>query len=55
MWAKLTQSLGATDPAAQKLRFHTQTGGSTLTAQQPLNNVIRVSNQAMADQLRKHS
>jgi methylmalonyl-CoA mutase N-terminal domain/subunit len=48
MWAQLTQSLGATDPAAQKLRFHTQTGGSTLTAQQPLNNVIRVSNQAMA-------
>jgi len=48
MWAKLTQSLGTTDPAAQKLRFHTQTGGSTLTAQQPLNNVIRVSNQAMA-------
>ena len=48
MWAKLTQGLGATDPAAQKLRFHTQTGGSTLTAQQPLNNVIRVSNQAMA-------
>jgi len=48
MWAKLTQSLGATDPAAQKLRFHTQTGGSTLTAQQPLNNVIRVSNQALA-------
>lgn len=48
MWAKLTQSLGATDLAAQKLRFHTQTGGSTLTAQQPLNNVIRVSNQAMA-------
>ena len=48
MWAKLTQSLGATDPSAQKLRFHTQTGGSTLTAQQPLNNVIRVSNQAMA-------
>jgi len=48
MWAKLTQSLGATDPSAQKLRFHTQTGGSTLTAQQPLNNVIRVTNQAMA-------
>ncbi len=48
MWAQVTQSLGATDPAAQKLRFHTQTGGSTLTAQQPLNNVIRVSNQAMA-------
>jgi methylmalonyl-CoA mutase N-terminal domain/subunit len=48
MWAQLTKSLGATDPAAQKLRFHTQTGGSTLTAQQPLNNVIRVTNQAMA-------
>lgn len=48
MWAEITRSLGATDPAAQKLRFHTQTGGSTLTAQQPLNNVIRVTNQAMA-------
>lgn len=48
MWAKLTQSLGATDLSAQKLRFHTQTGGSTLTAQQPFNNVIRVTNQAMA-------
>lgn len=40
--------MGATDPKAQMLRFHTQTGGSTLTAQQPLNNVIRVTNQAMA-------
>ena len=48
MWAAITKSLGATDPGAQKLRFHTQTGGSTLTAQQPLNNVIRVTNQAMA-------
>ena len=48
MWAKLTKSLGATDEKAQMLRFHTQTGGSTLTAQQPLNNIIRVSNQAMA-------
>jgi len=48
MWAQITKSLGATDAAAQKLRFHTQTGGSTLTAQQPLNNVIRVTNQAMA-------
>jgi methylmalonyl-CoA mutase N-terminal domain/subunit len=48
MWAQITKSLGATDPGAQKLRFHTQTGGSTLTAQQPLNNVIRVANQAMA-------
>ncbi len=48
MWAEITKSLGATDPGAQKLRFHTQTGGSTLTARQPLNNVIRVTNQAMA-------
>lgn len=48
MWAKITKELGATDGKAQMLRFHTQTGGSTLTAQQPLNNVIRVSNQAMA-------
>lgn len=48
MWAKITRGLGATDEKAQMLRFHTQTGGSTLTAQQPLNNVIRVTNQAMA-------
>lgn len=48
MWAHITKGLGATDPSAQKLRFHTQTGGSTLTAQQPLNNIVRVSNQAMA-------
>lgn len=48
MWAKITKDLGATDSRAQMLRFHTQTGGSTLTAQQPLNNVIRITNQAMA-------
>ena len=48
MWAKITREMGATDEKAQMLRFHTQTGGSTLTAQQPLNNVIRVTNQAMA-------
>ncbi|RZK92773.1 MAG: methylmalonyl-CoA mutase [Pedobacter sp.] len=48
MWANLTKSLGATDEKAMMLRFHTQTGGSTLTAQQPLNNVIRVTNQALA-------
>ncbi|WP_316746623.1 methylmalonyl-CoA mutase [Pedobacter gandavensis] len=48
MWAKITKDLGATDEKAQMLRFHTQTGGSTLTAQQPLNNVIRVTSQAMA-------
>ncbi len=48
MWAHITKELGATDAGAQKLRFHAQTGGSTLTAQQPLNNIIRVSNQALA-------
>jgi len=48
MWANITKSLGATDEKAQMLRFHTQTGGSTLTAQQPMNNIIRVTNQAMA-------
>ncbi|EHQ25390.1 acyl-CoA mutase large subunit family protein [Mucilaginibacter paludis] len=48
MWAHITQELGATDAGAQKLRFHTQTGGSTLTAQQPLNNIVRITNQAMA-------
>ena len=48
MWANITKSLGATDPGAQKLRFHTQTGGSTLTASQPMNNIVRVSNQALA-------
>ncbi|MFP5080314.1 methylmalonyl-CoA mutase [Pedobacter sp. JCM 36344] len=48
MWANITKSLGAADEKAQMLRFHTQTGGSTLTAQQPLNNVVRVANQAMA-------
>jgi methylmalonyl-CoA mutase N-terminal domain/subunit len=48
MWAKITKDLGATDPRAQMLRFHTQTGGSTLTAQQPHNNIIRVTVQALA-------
>ena len=48
MWAQITKELGATDPRAQMLRFHTQTGGSTLTAQQPHNNIIRVTIQALA-------
>jgi methylmalonyl-CoA mutase N-terminal domain/subunit len=48
MWAKIMKELGATDPKALMLRFHTQTGGSTLTAQQPLNNISRVTVQAMA-------
>ncbi len=48
MWAKMTKDLGATDAKAQKMRFHTQTGGSTLTAQQPHNNITRVTLQALA-------
>jgi methylmalonyl-CoA mutase N-terminal domain/subunit len=48
MWAKITKDLGATDPKAQMLRFHTQTGGSTLTAQQPQNNIVRVGLQALS-------
>jgi methylmalonyl-CoA mutase N-terminal domain/subunit len=48
MWAKIMKDLGATDPKAMMLRFHTQTGGSTLTAQQPLNNISRVTIQTLA-------
>jgi methylmalonyl-CoA mutase N-terminal domain/subunit len=48
MWGKIMKDLGATDPKAMMLRFHTQTGGSTLTAQQPLNNISRVTIQTLA-------
>ncbi len=48
IWAKLIKDLGAKDPKAMMLRFHTQTGGSTLTAQQPLNNIARVTLQSLA-------
>jgi methylmalonyl-CoA mutase, N-terminal domain len=48
LWAQIMQDLGATDPKAMMLRFHTQTGGSTLTAQQPLNNISRVTIQTLA-------
>jgi methylmalonyl-CoA mutase N-terminal domain/subunit len=48
MWAKIMKELGATDERAMQLRFHTQTGGATLTAQQPKNNISRVTLQAMA-------
>lgn len=48
MWAKIMKDLGATDEKAMALRFHTQTGGSTLTAQQPLNNISRVTVQTLA-------
>ena len=48
MWADIMRSMGATDPRAMMLRFHTQTGGSTLTAQQPLNNIARVTLQGLS-------
>jgi methylmalonyl-CoA mutase N-terminal domain/subunit len=48
MWAKMAKELGATNPKAQMLRFHTQTGGSTLQAQQADNNITRVTLQALA-------
>jgi methylmalonyl-CoA mutase, N-terminal domain len=48
MWASIMKDLGATDPKAMMLRFHTQTGGSTLTAQQPYNNISRVTIQTLA-------
>ncbi len=49
MWHRImTERFGAKDPRSAMLRFHTQTGGSTLWAQQPLNNVVRVAVQALA-------
>jgi methylmalonyl-CoA mutase N-terminal domain/subunit len=49
MWARMMrEEFGAADPRSWLLRFHTQTAGSTLTAQQPENNVVRVAIQAMA-------
>jgi methylmalonyl-CoA mutase N-terminal domain/subunit len=49
LWARLMQDrFAVTNPRAQQLRFHTQTAGSTLTAQQPDNNIVRVALQAMA-------
>jgi methylmalonyl-CoA mutase N-terminal domain/subunit len=49
LWARIMRDrFGATNPKAQALRFHAQTGGSTLTAQQPENNIVRVAVQALA-------
>jgi methylmalonyl-CoA mutase N-terminal domain/subunit len=49
LWARrMATRFGATNPRAQQLRFHTQTAGSTLTAQQPDNNIVRVALQALA-------
>src|SRR4029077_2668013 len=49
LWSSIMRDrFGATTPRAQALRFHAQTGGSTLTAQQPENNVVRVAVQALS-------
>jgi len=49
IWAHIMKErFGAKDPKSWQLRFHTQTGGSTLTAQQPDNNIVRVTIQALA-------
>ncbi len=48
LWALLMRERYGASDRASLLRFHTQTGGSTLTAQQPLNNVVRVTVQALA-------
>jgi len=49
VWAQIMKErFGAKDPKSWMLRFHTQTGGSTLTAQQPENNIVRVAIQALA-------
>ena len=49
LWATIMRDrFGATNPKAQALRFHAQTGGSTLTAQQPENNIVRVAIQALS-------
>ena len=49
LWARLMRErVGATDPASWRMRFHTQTAGSSLVAQQPLNNIVRTSYQALA-------
>jgi len=48
LWARLARARFGADDATCRLRFHTQTGGVTLQAQQPLNNVVRVTVQALA-------
>src|SRR5262245_12588602 len=49
LWARIMRDrFGVTNPRAQALRFHAQTGGSTLTAQQPENNIVRVAVQALS-------
>jgi len=49
MWARImSERFGSTDPRSAMLRFHTQTGGATLTAQQPENNIVRTTLEALA-------
>ncbi len=49
LWARIMKDrFGAKDPKSMQLKFHTQTGGSTLTAQQPENNIVRVAIQTLA-------
>src|ERR671922_2289930 len=49
MWSRImTDDFGAKDPRSAMLRFHTQTGGATLTAQQPENNIVRTALEALA-------
>jgi methylmalonyl-CoA mutase, N-terminal domain len=49
MWSRImTERFGAKDPRSAMLRFHTQTGGATLTAQQPENNIVRTGLEALA-------
>lgn len=49
LWARLMRDrIGAQDPSSWRMRFHTQTAGSTLTAQQPLNNIVRTAYQGLA-------
>ena len=56
LWARIMRErFGATNPKALALRFHAQTGGSTLTAQQPENNIVRVAVQALSAVLRRRA
>jgi methylmalonyl-CoA mutase N-terminal domain/subunit len=49
MWSRImTERFGSRDPRSAMLRFHTQTGGATLTAQQPENNIVRTALEALA-------
>ena len=56
LWARvMRERFGATNPKALALRFHAQTGGSTLTAQQPENNIVRVAIQALSAVARRRA